>query len=72
MSEVIESSIKEIFKDESIKRIWAVCDVENITSKRVMEKVGMHYEGLLKSWLVHPNMGAEPRDCHCLSIVNRF
>ncbi len=69
MTEAIESFIKKIFKIKSIQRVWAVCDVENMASKRVMEKAGMKYEGLLKSWLVHPNMGPEPRDCHCLSIV---
>ena len=69
MTEAIESFIKKIFKIKSIQRVWAVCDVENMASKRVMEKAGMKYEGLLKSWLVHPNMGPKPRDCHCLSIV---
>ena len=69
MTEAIESFIKKIFKIKSIQRVWAVCDVENMASKRVMEKAGMKYEGLLKSWLVHPNMGPKPRDCYCLSIV---
>ena len=66
MSEVIRAFIKEAFKLKNIKRIYAVCDEDNIASKRVMEKSGMTYEGLLKSWLVHPNMSKEPRDCHCL------
>ena len=70
MTEVMVSAFNEIFKDKSVQRIWAVCDIENIGSKRVMEKSGMEYEGLLKSWLVHPNMGLKPRDCHCLSIIN--
>lgn len=71
MTEVISAFINEVFKDKSIQRVWSVCDVENIASKRVMEKSGMEYEGLLRSWLVHPNMGEEPRDCHCLSIVKQ-
>ncbi len=70
MTEVIESFINEVFKDKDVQRIWAVCDAENIASKRVMEKAGMKYEGLLKSWLVHPNMGLKPRDCHCLGITS--
>lgn len=71
MSEVIRAFIKEAFKLKNIKRIYAVCDKDNIASKRVMEKSGMTYEGLLKSWLVHPNMSKEPRDCHCLAIVKK-
>ena len=69
MTEVIKSFIQKSFEIEGIYRVWAVCDSENGASKRVMEKSGMNYEGLLKSWLIHPNMGNEPRDCHCLSIV---
>ncbi len=71
MTEVISSFINEVFKDKNILRVWSVCDVDNLASKRVMEKSGMEYEGLLRSWLVHPNIGAEPRDCHCLSIVKQ-
>ncbi len=69
MTEVITAFIDEVFKSENIERIWAVCDVENIASKNVLKKAGMEYEGLLKSWLIHPNMGLKPRDCHCLCIV---
>ena len=69
MTEVIRAFIDEAFKIDGIVRIWAVCDVDNLASRRAMEKSGMSYEGLLKSWLVHPNMSREPRDCHCLSIV---
>ena len=69
MTEIIKTFINKSFKIEGIRRVWAVCDIDNGASKRVMEKSGMSYEGLLKSWLVHPNMGSEPRDCHCLSIV---
>jgi RimJ/RimL family protein N-acetyltransferase len=47
----------------SIFRIGAVCDVENIGSARVMEKAGLLREGLLRRWLVHPNVSDEPRDC---------
>jgi len=44
--------------------LTAVCDVENIASARVMEKAGLSREGVLRRWLVHPNLGPEPRDCY--------
>jgi [ribosomal protein S5]-alanine N-acetyltransferase len=44
-------------------RFGAVCDVENPASARVMEKAGLAREGVLRRWLVHPNLGGEPRDC---------
>ncbi len=44
-------------------RVWAVTDAENRASARVLEKIGMQREGLLRRFAVHPNAGAEPRDC---------
>lgn len=35
----------------------------NIASARVMEKAGLTSEGVFHRWLVHPNIGDEPRDC---------
>jgi RimJ/RimL family protein N-acetyltransferase len=54
---------------ESIYRVWAICDVENLASARVMEKVGMQKEGILRRLTIHPNISIEPRDCYCYSIV---
>jgi [ribosomal protein S5]-alanine N-acetyltransferase len=47
----------------TIYRVWAVCDVENKASARVLEKVGMQREGMLRRYIIHPNVSAEPRDC---------
>ena len=52
-----------------IFRVWAVCDIENIGSARVLEKVGMEREGILRRWIVHPNVSAEPRDCYVYSKI---
>jgi RimJ/RimL family protein N-acetyltransferase len=52
-----------------IFRIWALCDVENLASARVMEKLGMQREGVLRRWTLHPNVSDEPRDVYCYSIV---
>jgi [ribosomal protein S5]-alanine N-acetyltransferase len=50
-------------------RLWAVCDVDNIASARVMEKAGMQREGRLRREIQHPNIDAEPRDCYIYSMV---
>jgi ribosomal-protein-alanine N-acetyltransferase len=52
-----------------IYRVWAVCDVENVASARVLEKIGMQREGLLRRWSVHPTIGPEPRDAWCYARV---
>lgn len=36
---------------------------------RVMEKVGMVYEGVLHKWDVHPNVQPDPRGALCYAIV---
>jgi RimJ/RimL family protein N-acetyltransferase len=46
-----------------IFRAWAVCDVENPASARVMEKAGMKKEGTLARWHIAPTIEPEPRDC---------
>ncbi|MHB8994962.1 MAG: GNAT family N-acetyltransferase [Armatimonadota bacterium] len=51
-----------------IFRVWAVCDVRNPASARVMEKCGMSYEGTLKRWMRRPTC-AEPVDCLCYSMT---
>jgi hypothetical protein len=28
-----------------------------------MQKAGLIREGVLRRWMVHPNLGDEPRDC---------
>ena len=52
-----------------VYRVWAVCDVENKASARVLEKVGMQREGTLRRYIVHPNVSPEPRDCFVYSKV---
>ena len=54
---------------EFIYRVWAVCDVENKASARVLEKVGMQREGILGRYIVHPNISPEPRDCYVYAWV---
>lgn len=55
--------IDRLFADPEIHRVWALCDVDNRASARVLEKLGMAREGILRRWLIHPNISTEPRDC---------
>ncbi len=49
--------------------VAAVCDVENLASARVMEKAGMVREGILRRYMVHPNIAQEPRDVFSYAIT---
>ena len=63
MPEALGAAVAWALAQRDVFRIGSVCDVENRASARVMEKAGPTREGLLRRWLVHPNIGGEPRDC---------
>ena len=68
-TEAARASIDWGLAQPSIYRVWAVCDVDNIGSRRVMEKAGMLREGILRRGIIHPNISAEPRDCYLYAVV---
>jgi RimJ/RimL family protein N-acetyltransferase len=51
-----------------LHRVWAVCDVENTASGRVLEKAGMTREACLRAWAAMPAFPA-PRDVWCYAVV---
>jgi RimJ/RimL family protein N-acetyltransferase len=68
-TEAAKVIIQWALDQESIYRVWAICDVENYASARVMEKAGMQKEGILRRFTIHPNISSKPRDCYCYSVV---
>lgn len=63
MVEPLEYLVNWSLSQPEIYRAYAYCDVENLSSARVMEKAGMTREGILRRWHVCPTIGPEPRDC---------
>ena len=63
MTEALRAAMDWALAEPSVFRIGAVCDVDNPGSARVMEKAGLEREGLLRSWMLHPNASDAPRDC---------
>mgnify|MGYP001547799656 FL=1 len=45
-----------------IVRVWASTDVENVRSRRLLERLGLQLEGMLRMATVRPNIGGLPRD----------
>jgi [ribosomal protein S5]-alanine N-acetyltransferase len=70
MTEAVRAVVEWWFNLPRIYRVWAVCDVENVASRRVMEKAGMQQEGLLRRWSLHPNLSEVPRDCFVYSRIH--
>lgn len=69
MAEASRAVIDWMFQQEGIYRVFATTDVENIGSQRVLEKAGMTREGLLRRYIIHPNITDEPRDCYMYAVV---
>ena len=65
MSEAVSAVAEWAFAQPGVFRVWAVCDMENEASARLLEKNGFHQEGILRKWSLHPNISDIPRDCYC-------
>jgi [ribosomal protein S5]-alanine N-acetyltransferase len=69
MTEAVKAIISTMFRDPGVYRVWAVVDVDNAPSARVLEKAGMRCEGILRRWSLHPNLSHLPRDCWSYAVV---
>lgn len=69
MTEAVKALMTWALAQSETYRVWAVCDVENRGSARVLEKAGLRCEGVLRRWNMHPNASQEPRDCFVYAIV---
>lgn len=68
MTEALRAVIAHCFETDQLDRVWAVADVDNPASSRVMERAGMTYEGTLRAWARHPAVDGA-RDCTCYAAV---
>jgi RimJ/RimL family protein N-acetyltransferase len=67
--EATRAIIDWAFRQSSIYRVYATTDVENSASRRVLEKVGMQCEGILRKFILHPNLSEIPRDSYMYAIT---
>lgn len=63
MAEALRFGVEWALAQPDVYRAYAFCDVENPASARVMEKVGMEREGVLRRYHTCPTLSPEPRDC---------
>lgn len=68
VTEAAQAIVHWALAQPEVFRVWAVCDVDNPASARVMEKCGMSYEGTLRRWLRRPSC-PEPVDCLCYAVT---
>ncbi|MBN8874775.1 MAG: GNAT family N-acetyltransferase [Rhodospirillales bacterium] len=63
MTEALRAALAWVQAQPDLWRMGDLCDADNHASARVMEKVGLRREGVLRRWAVHPALGPAPRDC---------
>jgi ribosomal-protein-alanine N-acetyltransferase len=68
MTEAVKEVIRFGFEKMNLNRIQAMCIPENIDSYRVMEKVGMKYEGVIREYIY---IKGKFQDLKLYSIVRR-
>lgn len=64
--EAAKPLINFAFKHFAMLRLQCRCDILNPQSSRVMEKLGMHYEGTIRASMF---LKGKPRDLHMYSII---
>ena len=69
MTEAARCVVECALAQRGLYRVQAFCDVDNIASTRVLEKVGMRREGTLRRYIVHPALSSEPRDCYLYAVT---
>lgn len=62
MPEAISSVIAIGLSQPALYRMEATCDIDNKASARALEKAGLAREGVLRRYMIHPNISPEPRD----------
>jgi RimJ/RimL family protein N-acetyltransferase len=67
--EAVQAVIDWAFQQPAIYRVYATTDVENIASRRVLEKAGMQCEGILRKYIIHPNVSDVPRDSYMYTVT---
>ena len=68
-TEATRAIIHWAFQQPTIYRVNASTDLENVASQKVLEKAGMLREGLLRKYIVHPNISDIPRDSYIYAIT---
>jgi len=69
MTEAMIPVFNTVFSNPNIFRIQACHDIDNHSSGKVMKKLGMVYEGILRKYSLHPNISIIPRDVKMYSKV---
>jgi ribosomal-protein-alanine N-acetyltransferase len=63
MTEAGHEVIQWLVCQTGLQKIWAMCDLSNIGSRKVLEKWDFQYKEILENKLILPAFDGSPRDC---------
>ena len=63
-TEAAKAVVDWVLSQPEISQVWATCDIENASSIRVLEKIGMHREKILRNYSIRPQISCHPRDSY--------
>ncbi len=61
-------AMRDLAPTLGIRRLYAICHLDHAASRRVMEKGGFHYEGVVPRRLIFPNLSPDRQDVHRYAI----
>ena len=70
-SEAASAVLSWLATQPEIVRIWATVDVDNVRSRRLLERLGLQLEGVMRMATVRPNIGGPPRDTAVYACIQR-
>lgn len=62
MTEAAQAIVDWALGLPDIQRVWATCDIDNLASVRVLEKVGLVCEAIQRQSTMRPNLSDQLRD----------
>ncbi|MEO1049451.1 MAG: GNAT family N-acetyltransferase [Bacteroidota bacterium] len=63
-TESLKAILSMLNQQRGVHKIWAVCDVDNVGSARVLEKAGFIREARVSRWCSFPNQDNQAKDCY--------
>jgi ribosomal-protein-alanine N-acetyltransferase len=69
MTEAVRAVVHWALQEMHLHRVWAICEIHNGASVRVLEKAGFTREAVLTDWMVFPNLGDRPQTCYRYGIT---
>jgi RimJ/RimL family protein N-acetyltransferase len=61
-------AMRDLGRVLDLRRLYAICHVDHAASRRVMEKCGFQFEGVLGRYLAFPNLGPDRHDVLCYAV----